>query len=69
MKGSISIGCDRCRKFLGSDGKAHPSNSKAMLSFPTVAQADRVATEAGWKFQTVFDKDDDPIVLCPRCQR
>jgi hypothetical protein len=68
LKGSISIGCDRCRRFLGSDGKAHIADSPAVLSFNTIPQADRAATSSGWQFKTVFDKDDDPIVLCPRCQ-
>jgi len=61
MKGSISIGCDRCRRFLGSE-------SRLILSFDTIQEADRAATESGWQFKTVFDKDDDPVVLCPRCQ-
>jgi hypothetical protein len=69
MKGSISIGCDRCRRFLGSDGNAHHAESKAVLSFNSIPEADRAANESGWIFKTIFDKDDDPVVLCPNCQR
>ena len=68
MKGSISIGCDKCRRFLGSDGQAHHSDSKVILSFETISQADRAAIDSGWAFRTAFDKDDDPTMLCPRCQ-
>lgn len=67
MRGSISIGCDRCRRFLGFDGQPYHDDSH-VRSFETIPDADRAAKKAGWQFKTSFDKDDDPMVLCPRCQ-
>lgn len=69
MKGSISIGCDRCRRFLGSDGEPRHADSKEISSFKNIREADTAATRSGWQFKTAFDEDDDPVVLCPRCQR
>jgi hypothetical protein len=67
VKGSISIGCDSCREFLGFDGQPQPIGSVNVRSFPSIPEAEAAAIEAGWKIQE--DPDFDPYVKCPRCQK
>lgn len=73
--GPLCIGCDRCGRFLGTDGKPYPTESPEIASFrrdgnvPAATVAQEAASEAGWTFEVSCPEegDDSLYVRCSEC--